>query len=56
MQLNRVTIEETIDDLWALYDEANNAGDKALASDYASQAFLLIEKIPENAVYLRDLQ
>jgi len=56
MKITQANIEETIDDLWSLHDEANNAGDKAGADDYASQAFRLIERLPENAVYLKDLQ
>lgn len=56
MKLTQASIEETIDDLWSLHDEAKSAGDKAGADDFASQAFRLIERLPENAVYLKDMQ
>jgi hypothetical protein len=45
-------IEETINYLWDLYDDAQSAGDKDLADDFASRAFVLLEKLPGNVVYL----
>lgn len=45
-------IEETVNDLWELYDNAKNAGNKDLADDFASRAFFLLEKLPENEIYL----
>jgi hypothetical protein len=50
------TIEEAIDDLWYLHDEAKSVGDTTGAAAYAAQAFLLIERLPQNEVYLKDMQ
>ena len=50
IQLDEVT--ETIDALWELHDDAQNAGDTALAGEYASHALRLVEKLPKNHLYL----
>lgn len=48
----RTELETNINTLWELHDEAQNAGDKDLAADFASRAFQLLEKLPENLVYI----
>jgi hypothetical protein len=49
-------IEETINELWELYDDAKNAGNKDLADDFASRAFYLLEQLPQNQLYLSTKQ
>lgn len=46
-------INSTVNTLWEMYDEAQNAGDKAQASEIADKVFQLLAQLPENAVTLK---
>lgn len=48
----RSEITSTIDHLWEMYDDAQNVGNTGLADDFASRAFQLLERLPENQVFL----
>ena len=51
-----VSISTIIDQLWEKYDQECLNGNKDLAETYAVQAFQLLERLPENQVYLKDIQ
>jgi hypothetical protein len=50
--MSQQEIEETINELWDLYDDAEKSGNKDLAADFASRAFALVGKLPENCAFL----
>jgi hypothetical protein len=49
-------LEGSINDLWDLSDEARSAGNSGLADDYAAQAFQLLERLPQNEIYVKTKQ
>lgn len=49
----RKEIESTINELWSMYDDAEKSGNTDLAADFASRAFQLLERLPENQVLLQ---
>jgi len=50
--MSQQEIEETINELWDLYDGAKSDGNTDLADGFASRAFLLLERLPQNQLYL----
>lgn len=46
-------IELMINEAWKSHDAAFNQGDEKMAEFYKQAAFELLEKLPENAVYLK---
>lgn len=50
--MSQQEIEETINDLWDLYDDAEKRGDRDSAAGFASRAFELVKKLPENCAFL----
>jgi hypothetical protein len=50
--MSQQEIEQTINELWEMYDDAKNAGNTDLADGFANRAFLLLEKLPQNQIYL----
>ena len=45
-------IEQMIDTLWSMYDDAEKAGEESEASALAVRAFALADRLPKNCVYL----
>lgn len=50
--MSQQEIENTINDLWDLYDTAKSAGDTETASEVERRALSLISQLPENCVFL----
>lgn len=50
--MSQQEIEEAINDLWEMYDDAKNDGNTDLADGFANRAFSLLEKLPQNQLYL----
>lgn len=57
-QVNQMkkNVEKAINTLWSMYDEATQAGNTDLAENYKAKAFQLLEQLPENQVYLSQMQ
>lgn len=45
-------IEEAVNELWDLYDDAKSVGDTSSADGFASRALALVAKLPENCAFL----
>lgn len=49
-------IKTALDILWSLHDQAKKNKNSKEVEYYANEAFKLLEKLPENAIYLTTKQ
>ena len=54
--VTREQITQALNQLWDLHDKAVEKDDKVLAEQYKSEAFRVLEMLPENSIYLKTVQ
>jgi hypothetical protein len=54
--ITREQITQALNQLWELHDKAVEKDNQVLAEQYKSEAFKVLEMLPENSIYLKTVQ